>query len=49
MEHHQKFIDNLIALKNYYQELIEEYERQVNHATKQMERVNALLLDQFER
>lgn len=49
MEYSQQFIDNLIALKDYYQQLIGEHERKANQAKEQLNHVNALLFDQLER
>ncbi len=49
MEYSQQFIDNLIALKSYYQKLIEEHEILANQAKEQLNHVNALLFDQLER
>ncbi len=49
MEHLEQFIDNLIALKNYYQQQIEEYQRLAGHTREQLNHVNALLFDQMEQ
>lgn len=49
MEYYQQFIDNLIALKNYYQQQLEEYDRLVGQTREQLNHVNALLFDQMER
>ena len=49
MEHYQQFIDSLIALKSYYQQQAEEYERIVSEAREQLNHVDALLFDQLQR
>ena len=49
MEHYQQFIDSLIALKSYYQQQVEEYERIVSEAREQLNHVDALLFDQLQR
>ncbi len=49
METDSNFIDHLLALKDYYQKELEEYERALVHARAQLVHTNALLLDQLER
>lgn len=49
MEHYQQFIDSLIALKSYYQQQVEEYERLASEARSQLNHVDALLFDQLQR
>lgn len=43
----QQFLENLIALKDHYQDLIAEYEKKAAHAREQLTHINALLADQF--
>lgn len=49
MEHSQQFIDSLIALKTYYQQQVEEYERIASLAKEQLNHVDAVLFDQLQR
>lgn len=49
MEHYQQFIDNLIALKSYYQNKVAEYDRLAAESKEQLNHVNALLFDQLQR
>lgn len=49
MEHYQQFIDNLIALKSYYQNQVEQYDRLAAESKEQLNHVNALLFDQLQR
>jgi len=43
----QPFVENLISLRNHYQLLQQETERERTHAQEQLAHVNALLVDQF--
>lgn len=47
MPQNYQFIQNLIDLREHYQSLIDDAERDSNHATEQLNHVNALLVDQL--
>jgi len=43
----QPFVENLISLRNHYQSLQQETERERTHAQEQLAHVNALMVDHF--
>lgn len=47
MQHNQHFVESLIALRDHYQALLEEYDRQAVNVREQLTHVNALLVDQL--
>lgn len=47
MQQQPNLIGNLIALRDYYQGCMEEYERSATHALEQLTHINALLVDQL--
>lgn len=47
MPQNQSFIQNLLELRSHYQSNIDDAERDSNHATEQLNHINALLVDQL--
>ena len=47
MQNNQQFVESLIGLREYYQGLLGEHERQVAWVKEQLAHVNALLADQL--
>lgn len=47
MQNNQHFVESLIALRDHYQALLEEYDRQAVNVREQLTHVNALLVDQL--
>ena len=47
MQHNQHFVESLIALRDHYQALLEEHDRQAVNLREQLTHVNALLVDQL--
>ncbi len=47
MQTNQHFVENLIALRNQYQALLEEHERLSTNVREQLTHINALLVERL--